>query len=183
VPSSSQPKYSAESLRLKLSQETIRANLIRSGLFLAGWEMLKMQVLDQVRSFFVSIVDGKTTDYETHVLVRHKSRFEASLLWLVEMEALTVQQAERVRDLRDYRNQIAHELPRMLVEPDHDVDLSRIRELKHLNDIVGRFWCRTELSVNPDFDDNTVADEDMQSGIMMLMDHLLASAEGQCAEF
>jgi hypothetical protein len=56
------------------------------------------------------------------VLARHKSRFEASLLWLVEAGAVTVAEVDGVRSLREYRNEIAHELPRMLVEPGHDID-------------------------------------------------------------
>ena len=43
------------------------------------------------------------------------SRFGASLLWLVEGDALSEAHAARIRALRDYRNEVAHELPKMLL--------------------------------------------------------------------
>jgi hypothetical protein len=165
------------SLQTKLHPEMIRTNLIRSGLFLAAWELLKGQVQGHVRSFFVSVLNGVTTDYEKHVLARHKSVFEASLLWLIEVDAFTVAQAESVRALRKYRNEIAHEIPKMLIDPDHDVDIGRIHEMRTLIDILGRFWVRTDIDINPDFDGQTVDDADILSGEMLLMNHLAACVE------
>jgi hypothetical protein len=167
------PKPSFEEMRRKLLPETIRANLVRSSLFLAGWELLKIQVVDNVRDFFL----GAGDDYKTDVLARHKKKFEASLLWLVEVEAITEDQATAILRLLDRRNEIAHELPKMLTDPAHEVELALIRETKTLLDVLGRFWCRVEIDISPKFDGKTIADEDISSGIMMLMDHLLAAAE------
>ena len=173
---------SHEALLHKLKPETIRANLVRAGLLLAGWEMLKGEVQDQVRDFFV--IDDRAdpagalrAEYKKPVLVRHESVFEASLLWLVEAEALTEPQAACVRSLRAYRNEVAHELPTMLLEPGRDVDVTRIRQMQDIVAALGRFWGRITVDTDPQFDGQDIADAGIQSGIMMLMNILITAAE------
>ena len=115
--------------------------------------------------------------YATKVLDRHKSRFEASLLWLIEAGALNEPQAAQVRALRKYRNEVAHELPRILVEPGPDLDLGRIREMKELLVLLGRFWGRLAVDADPNFDGKEISDAGIISGLQALMDHLLAVIE------
>lgn len=170
-----------EALLEKLAPERIQSNLIRAGLFLAGWEMLKFEVQEQVRGFFCIEFDengnADSGEYERRVLYRHKSRFEASLLWLIEANGLNESEAGRIRALRTYRNQVAHELPRMLVEPGHDVEVARIEEMRDLLGRLGRFWGGIEVDINPDFDDVDVEVSEIKSGTMLLMEHLIQAAE------
>src|SRR5687768_12192121 len=128
-----QPLPSIDDMLKKLEPENIRANLVRAGLYLAGWEMLKTEVQDKVKAFYLIGFDENgftySDDYEKRVLARHKSRFLASVLWLVEAGALTEADADQLRALREYRNEVAHELPKMLVEVGHDIDVDRIRQI------------------------------------------------------
>jgi len=71
--------HDEQALLEKLAPEAIRRGLVRAGIFLAGWELLKAQIQDQVKSFY-SIgfdADGLTysKDYRAHVLARHSSVF------------------------------------------------------------------------------------------------------------
>jgi len=173
---------SLDELRRKLHPGRIRANLIRAGLFLAGWEMLADEVQDKVRDFFSAGVNEDrvliySKDYEAKVLALHKSRFEASLLWLIDAGALTEHEVECIRRLRAYRNEVAHELPKMLLEPGHDVDVARIREMKELVAVLGRFWGRIEIDIDPAFDGKHIDDSQIESGWMSFMEHLVAVAE------
>lgn len=165
----------------KLQPERLRVNLVRAGLFLAGWEMLKGEVQMQVRGFFLVGFDENgftySNDYTTRVLSRHKSAFEASLLWLVEAEALTEAQAGQVRRLRDYRNEVAHELPKLLLESAHDLDVERIREMRELLAVLGLFWGRITVDTDPDFDGQQIADDDIRSMVSVFMDHLVDVAD------
>lgn len=179
----SQPLPSLEDMLKKLEPENIRANLVRAGLYLAGWEMLKAEIQDQVKSFFLIGFDEKgytySDDYKQRVLPRHKSRFEASLIWLVEAGALTEPEADQVRALREYRNEVAHELPKMLVEVGHDIEVARIRQMKDLLGRLGVFWGSIQVDINRDFDSEEVDYAGIKSGVMLLMDHLLAVAESE----
>lgn len=169
-----------EQLLEKISPENIRRNLVRAGLLLAGWEVLKKEVEDQLRDFYML---GLKADplaqaaYETSVLSRHKWPFEASLLWLIESGALDEKQAQQVRDLRNYRNEVAHEIPKFMIEFGCDANIERIREARDLIVILGRFWGRISVDVNPDFDADAVNDEDIHSGMSMLMNLLVGAAE------
>lgn len=165
----------------KLQPASVQASLIRAGLFLAGWELLRAEVQGKVKGFFSIGFDeaGETysTDYETRVLARHKSAFEASLLWLVEANALTVAQAECVRRIRTHRNVVAHELPTLLVDPGKEVDADLLREMQAVLGALGRFWGRIEVDISPDFDGVEVQDEGIQSGSMLLMQHMIDAAK------
>lgn len=175
------PVPSVDEMLKKLEPEHVRANLVRAGLYLAGWEMLKSEIQNKVKEFYLTGFDENgltySIDFDRRVLARHKSRFEASLLWLVEANGLTEAEADQARALREYRNEVAHELPKMLTEVGHDIDVDRIRQMNHLLKSLGVFWGRIEVDINPDFDGQDVDDEGIQSGIMLLMEHLLAAAE------
>lgn len=123
----------------KLHPDAIRSNLVRAGLFLAGWEMLKSEITKQVRLFYGATVKGSWGNYsfvpddedpisrqryaeEVLALDTGKKKgkiFRASLRWLVESEALTETQPARVQEMERHRNEVAHELMKVVVDPDH----------------------------------------------------------------
>jgi hypothetical protein len=176
--------HEAEAFRHKLQPKAIRSNLVRAGLFLAAWELLKGEIIGQVRGFFLmTLGDEKPdprllTEYKKTVLSRHdRSVFLASLSWLVEAKALTEEQAKLARALKEYRDEVAHELPKLLLEPGCDIDVARIREAQSLIVVLGRFWGRITAETDPQFDGQEIEDTAIQSGIMMLMDVLVAALD------
>jgi hypothetical protein len=150
-------------------------------MFLTGWELLKNEIQDGVRQFFVTGFDQQGPDpdprYARDVLSRHQHPFEASLLWLVDQQALSLTQAARVRELRVHRNEVAHELPKLLVDPAHEVSAELLREMGVVLRALGVFWGRIEVDINPDFDGRDVKDEDIRSGASLLMEHLVSACE------
>ena len=181
MPGGKQPLPSWEEQLRKLQPDVIRSNLVRAGLFLAAWELLKSEVQVKVKEFFWQGFDQTgpkySPSYQTEVVARHKSLFEASLLWLVDESALSEEQAARVRRLRDHRNEVAHELPKMLLEPGRDVGIALIREMRELIGALGRFWGRIEIDIDPNLAGKGIADADIQSGILLLMNHLVSAIE------
>ena len=175
------PLPSLEEQLRKLQPDVIRSNLVKAGLFLAAWELLKAEIQTKVREFFWQGFDQTgpkySPSYQTEVVARHKSLFEASLVWLVAGNDLSEDQTPRVRLLRDHRNEVAHELPKMLLEPGRDVDIALIREMRELIRTLGRFWGRIEIDIDPDLAGKQIADSDIQSGILLLMNHLVEAIE------
>src|SRR5450759_5068354 len=101
-------------LERKLELASTRRTLLRAAVLLLGWELIRSEVVDKVRDFFIigfdesgPIDDGR---YQERVLSRGPRVFDASVEWLVEAGALTTEQAAGLKDLRDYRNTVAHEL-------------------------------------------------------------------------
>lgn len=165
----------------KTAASEVRRSLIRASLFMAGFELLKGEILDRVQQFYVFGFDenGPSRDamYETKVRALHKKEFEACLLWLGQQDALSDVELELVRAVRAHRNQLAHELPRFILEPGADIDLPLLSKMRDLIASLGRFWGRMEVSMNPDFDGVDVDETEIRSGILVLMDHLIDAAD------
>jgi hypothetical protein len=173
------PKVAA--LLDKIEPGEVRRSLVRAGLFIAGYELLKGEIVDRVRQFFVQGFDeeGPTRDpsYETKVRALHKKEFEACLLWLAQCDALNHQQVQAVKAVRAHRNEMAHELPRFIVDVTAVVDVALLREMRDVIASLGRFWGAIEVSIDPDFDGVDVDSSESKSGVQLLMDHLISAAE------
>ena len=103
-----------------LNPETLRQNLIVASMFIAAFEILKDNIVDRIKHFYITGFDqtGWRIDpkYEAEVLRRNRSPVFASLSWLHEHEAINKQDIKAFEKVRNCRNEIAHELPRMLTE-------------------------------------------------------------------
>jgi hypothetical protein len=174
---------SDEEIRQKIAPDTIRSNLVRAGLVLATWELIQNEVETKVRDFYWAGFDEQREtlthpDYKTKVLDLHKYPFEASLLWLIESGAIGETQAQTLRSFREYRNKVDHEMPSILVEVGHDIDISRIREAKDVISALGRFWYQIDVETDPEVLRPVPEGATGYSGMELLLMHLLAAAEG-----
>jgi hypothetical protein len=175
-----------DALLKKLAPDVIRSNLVRAGLFLAGWEFLKSEIEKKVREFYMVDLDPgpiSAQRYATKVLALDSGPekgkvFRASMQWLVDGGALTEIQVARIREMRQRRNEIAHELPKILVNAEHPgIDVALVRELRDIIAALGRFWGRIEIDTDEELAGRDIADADIISGLSLLMEHLVAAAE------
>ena len=103
-------------LEAKLKPERIRATLAFAGLYQLTHELIKKDVVPQVRNFYrggFDVTTGPRYDevgYKRDVLSKDKRPFRASLLWLVECGAITLAQADRLDDIYDHRHDLTHEI-------------------------------------------------------------------------
>src|SRR5687768_6861086 len=118
-----------DALEKKMSGSSMRTALQRAGMLLTGWELLRSDIEDGVRQFFELTPGAVSPEYEKEVLSRHKYRLQASALWLVEQGALTASQCRRIEELRTHRNEVAHELAKLLVDPRHEIDVMLLQEM------------------------------------------------------
>jgi hypothetical protein len=154
------PQFKA--LEAKLQPARIRSTLAFAGLYQLTHEQLKRSVLDQVKGFFGHMViddhevwwepDGEDR-YKRDVLRRAKNPFRASLLWLIGMDAISPNQAERLEAIFAHRHELTHELAKYIVdvnfEPDVDLFVEALATLKS----IARFWTDLEVSIGT-FDDH-----------------------------
>lgn len=171
-----------ERLEAKLAPEQLRQTLVGAGTFLSAYELIKLQVIDGVRSeYWRDLRDGENVydeaRYQREVLALDPdSRFRASAAWLVQAGALKAEQAAVLGAVRDHRNEIAHELPRMIIDPDVEVRMELLLAAAGVLRAVGIFWGRETVAINPQWDGQEVADEDIWSGPSLLMSMLLEIA-------
>ena len=81
------------------------------------------------------------------VLSRHKVPFKACLDWLVETEALSADQAGRLDDIYQHRNDLSHELSKYIVDPHLDPDVDLFLEALAILQALDRFWIQVEADM------------------------------------
>jgi hypothetical protein len=139
-------------LEAKLQPERIRATLSFAGLYQLTHEMIKQAVLDQVRSFYLRGFDesGYLYDedsYRAQVLSRHKQKFRASLLWLVESNAITLAQADRLQEIQDHRHDLTHELVKYIADVKFEPKLALFVDALTILRDLNRFWTQVEIDI------------------------------------
>ncbi|MDQ7903062.1 hypothetical protein RB614_00820 [Phytohabitans sp. ZYX-F-186] len=170
-------------LRAKLSPEAVTLTLTRAGCFLSAYELIKSEVVEKVHQFFWrGFQDGQHVydeeRYRQTVLFRSpKSKYRASCAWLVEMGALTAEQVATLEQIQEHRQEIAHELPKLLIDPTFDVRADLLVAAVEIVRKLGVFWGSIEVDTSAEWDGKEVDYEGIKSGSYLLMDYLLVIAE------
>ncbi len=98
----------------ELSGEELTKILTYAGYTLLAFELVKSMIVDPIKSFYerTESFNGPFKTYKEDVLSRHKIQFEACLLYLKDfMEAIDADDLLVIQNLRNHRNELAHELP------------------------------------------------------------------------
>ena len=161
----------AARLGAKLAPEGMRETLVRAGCFLSAYELIKIQVVDGVRDFF-----WDRSDYDRDVASCGKNRFRASVGWLVDNKALTTEQGAVLEDVYQHRQEVAHELPKLLIDPDFEVNTRLLIDAAVCLRALGIFWGRISVDADPQWDGQDVADDDIRSVPDLLMGSLIELA-------
>ncbi len=150
-------------LEAKLHPARIRATLGFAGLYQITHELIKHSVLDEVKQFYFSrFFDGTgfvhdeenheefrrvKKRYEDEVKSRDPNTFRASLLWLVDGEAIMLAQADRLREIYEHRHDLAHELLKYIVDPEFEADAELFRDALSILVNIRRFWMQVEIDM------------------------------------
>lgn len=168
----------AEKLKKKLAPESVGRTLILAGCFLSAYELIKSEVVDKVHDFYLTGFNphGLTYDdvsYQRDVLARNpKSKYRASCAWLVSNGALTDEQVATLEEVYEHRKEIAHELPKLLVDPDFEVKTALLVKAIECVRKLGVFWGSIEVSIDPGLAGEDVDYEGIKSGSFLLMEYL-----------
>jgi hypothetical protein len=169
-----------------LNPETLRQNLIIASMFLAAYEILRESIIDRIKSFYVSGFDQSDfpvdPEYQTEVLSRHKSVVSASLSWLQEHEAIDEQDIQAFNNVRICRNEIGHELPKMLSEGIGPERAALFAEMVRLLRKTETWWIvNVDIPANPDFDGKEIDEAGIVPGplisLQLMMDVALGTGE------
>lgn len=163
---------------------------MRAGAFLCAYELIRPEVVDKLREhYWCGIEDGKhvydEAAYRREVLSRNpKSRYRASCGWLVEQGALTADQVATLEQIYEHRKEVAHELPKLLVDPDFEVRTELLAAAIECVRCLGVFWGSIDVDADPRWDGQDIDYNEIKSGSYLLMEYLAAFAglEGSSAE-
>jgi hypothetical protein len=164
-----------------LNPNAIKNNLMLSALYLAAYEILKVAIIDNIKNFFYfEYRNGKAIPskrYKKEVIKMHKDLLYASCLWLERNEIITKSEVEEIERIRKHRNQIAHELPKLLANPDLNLNIAYFLRIRELLKKIELWWVQNvEIPTNPDFDNEDVNEGDIYPGRVVVLDHVISVA-------
>jgi len=176
-----------QSWRKFLDPDDLKANLVRASVYLASYELLKSAVVENPRGFFnmaQSLVGKDSPEYKLEVIALHpKDRFHASCLWFRKMEAIDDDDVTVIENIRQHRNEIAHELPKYLADSRFAVNMQLLDSIHFMVGKIERWWIREiEMGANPDFDHvdrDSLPDSEIQGGNLIMMDLIHKISHGQ----
>lgn len=163
-----------------LNPQKLRANLLSASLYLTSYELMRSSVVDNVRGFFSIGSDAREhARYKREVLRLYpKDAFQATCLWVQNNAGLSSADIREIQELRNKRNQVAHELPKLIADVDASLDLSWLHRIRAIVAKFDRWWLRTFEMDLPDI----TPDDDIHSGNMILMDLILRTVDGREGE-
>jgi hypothetical protein len=101
-----------------LRPDVLGRRLAYAGYGLVAYELVKSMIVGPIKAFYADTTFGQGMpfkSYDDDVKARHKNQFEACLLYLRDfMEALDADDVKTIQDLREHRNDLAHNLARKL---------------------------------------------------------------------
>jgi len=141
-----------------LNPESLKQNLLQGGLYLAAFEMLKDSLVGRPRDFFCFeisngdiVTDLSSPEYEREVRSLHKHPFTASALWWHKSGAISDEDLDTLRRIREHRDQIAHNMPKMIGTADHSIDLNLLVQTNDILAKIDNWWIQNvEAGIDPE---------------------------------
>jgi hypothetical protein len=161
-------------LEAKLRPERMRATLAFAGLYQMTHELIKTAVIHDVREFYWRGLDDGAVIYDEpayaeQVLSRaQKDKFRASLLWLIDSGAITMDQADRLQEIYAHRHDLSHELMKYIVDPEFEPDVRLLSDGLEILACIRRFWTSIEKDLGS-FDDIGDLDLDEVTPLSLLV--------------
>ena len=169
-----------------LNPEELRANLIRASIFLTAYEFLSQALIEHLQGFFSDGFEANGPvlgdDYRSKVLSLHSMPFLASAIWFRDSGALNDEDLDRIREIREHRNFVAHHIPEILGSIESEVRSDLLWAIAEIVRKIDVWWIReVEIPTNPDFDSSDPDDIEFAATFSMRMavlDLLLQVADG-----
>ena len=161
-------------------QDIVKSNLTLSALYLLAYELLKDAIVVNIKRFFSFEFtdDGKAIpdeQYKNEVTRVHKDILYASCLWLQHNGVITETEVEEIQNIRKHRNQIAHELPRLLSDTDLNLNPEYFLQIRKLLEKIEMWWIKNvDIPTNSEFDDVEVDEKDIHPGRVIFIDYVIS---------
>jgi hypothetical protein len=166
-----------------LDPEVVRPSLFIATMFITTFEILKDSVVDRIRDFYTNGWDQTgpivAPQYQSEVLSRSKSALYASLAWLREHEAIDDDDLKTFENLKKIRNQLAHQLFKVVTGQVESEHASQFPVLVALLRKVEVWWVvNVEIPTNPDYDGEEIDHTGIVPGAVLSLQMLIEVASG-----
>ena len=160
-----------------LTDEQLTRALAYAGFILVAYELLKSMIVKPIKEFYTGVNFGDGMPFKTYqedVLGRHKHEFEACLLYLRDfMKAIDSDDLLAIRELRNHRNELAHNLVAKL----HDLDIENHAVLLEKADKVlfklSKYRTFMEIGSDPAFQNKGIDWESVKGHEYLVFEEVL----------
>jgi hypothetical protein len=177
-----------------LNEDLIHLNLVLSALYLFCFEVLEYSIIEDTKDYLVEkfgieeasrkitswdeLLDDMehrqarvTSAYEKRLTGLDRNKSRASRLLLKEIGVLDAKDVDDIEEIRKHRNQIAHELPWLLVDEQLDVNLQHLVRIREILGKLEEWQISMETAVSPE-----LVGKEMRSLRIVVVDHILSTA-------
>lgn len=127
-----------------LNPNLLKNNLISISLFITAFELLKQSIIDKPKLMYLNGFNEKGfiygVEYDQDVLSRNKSPVFASLDWLKEHDIIENIDIEYFKKVKNYRNEVAHQMVDFVTDKARDLDFSIFQILIDLMKKLEKNW-------------------------------------------
>lgn len=165
-------------LRQQLTPTRTRDLLALAGLYALAHELLKSAILDGVKGFFLIGFDEDGFTYGTeYAEVREHPRgaFTGSVDWLKSHQVISDADQVALERVRDERHRAIHQSLGLIVDPNFELDVAPLFEVREILARVGQFFGAIDVETDPAFDDVDVDVAEIRSGLFVAYDYVLGA--------
>ncbi len=139
-----------------LDENEVKFQLITASLYLTAYDLLIDTIIRKIEEFYTDGFDENgfiiSKRYKTEVRGLYKKDIViASTKWLVKNKVITESELERIKIFKVHRNELAHELTKMIADSDSNTKTEFVTEIRDLYFKIQKWWfVEFEVQVNPD---------------------------------
>lgn len=173
------------------TSEIQKRNLILGSIFIAAYERLRYVLVERPKEFFTFTVDSfkniteVSDEFEDELKEicsklsksDRKNPYTVMAYWFKKQGVIEEGDIETLDKIRIYRNELAHELSKFLIDSDYDVDVDYLFHMREIVEKIDIWWIKeVEAPIHPDINSIAIHKADITSGNVSLLDHLLSIA-------
>ncbi|WP_272023830.1 hypothetical protein [Olleya namhaensis] len=139
-----------------LDENEVKFQLITASLYLTAYDLLIDTIIRKIEEFYTDGFDENgfiiCKRYKTEVRGLYKKDIViASTKWLVKNKVITEPELERIKIFKAHRNELAHELTKMISDSDANTKTEFVTEIRDLYFKIQKWWfVEFEVQINPD---------------------------------
>lgn len=160
-----------------LNPKILKTNLIKCSVYIVFFEKLKESIIEKIRDFYwVGWENGKDVideKYKRRFYRNGVDIFDESLNWLIENKAISMGDKKKIIELKNHRNEIAHEMANFIGSVNKEVDEGLLLECYKILSKIDKWWIiEVELPTNPasmQIDPESIDYDGIFSGNMALL--------------
>lgn len=158
-----------------LNPDSVKFQLICASLYLTAYELLIDSVVKKTQEFYLTGFQNGEFTYSEDYTKEVKKLFPkdiviASSMWLCNSGAITDEDVNKIKEFKNHRNELAHEMPKIISDSNHDVKIEDFKEIENLYKKIHSWWLlEVEIPTNSDFDNIDLENLDLDEALSLVM--------------